>query len=420
LARRLTLGGNPSSSARSRGFGREMRAYPPGISVQIADRAALESLLHAEAPGLTRAQLANAGKRAVISGTQVDHCGNPSYTLTDTPGTWPHLSLTPDGGRSLVVSFARPMVMKFPMPGRTLAPDLHQDPSDTLYVGNMPGRTLAPDLHQDPSDTLYVGNMPYGVSDTGILRLCVRYGRVNRAKVVSDKFSGRSKGFGFVAMASVSEAAYVAAELNGEEVLENGELLSAYTSASNPDEGLELHADRLTVVELIECLLLRLPAVICHDPSELQKVEWRDLERMLAGVMDALGFVVHLTRPAKDGGKDIVLQFVASHEAQSYYIEVKHWVTGKRVGRQPVREFLSVVVRDQQDGGILISTSGFSPSATQGLAEIEPLRFGDSNTVVSLCRTYLGVSGGLLRPLDYKDIIHRVTCPATEFGVSGQ
>jgi restriction endonuclease Mrr len=84
-----------------------------------------------------------------------------------------------------------------------------------------------------------------------------------------------------------------------------------------------------------------------------------------------IGYAVRLTRPAKDGGKDIVVEFVASKEKQSYYIEIKHWVSGPKVGKHTVREFLSVVVRDQRQGGVIISTSGFTASAMQGITEIE-------------------------------------------------
>lgn len=368
-----------------------MKAYPCGISVRIADRTVLESLLLSRACGFTQVQLPNAGIHAKISGIQTDQFGNVTYTLVDILGIWPQLSLIPYG-RPLTVNFAKPS-----RPRR----------------GATPNRDHS---HPGPSE-LYVGNTPYGMRDTSLLRLFLRCGEVATVDVIRDSFSGRSKGFGYVAMASVSAAAHAIAEINGKEVLENGEYVAAYTQAAGADHGEEPFADRLAVVEIIESVSRRLAAVICEDPGKLQELEWRDLERMLAVVLDGLGYVVSLTNGAKDGGKDIVLQFVACHEAQSYYVEVKHWVSGKRVGRAPVREFLSVIARDGQDGGILISTSGFSTSAVQGLTEIERLRLGDSNTVVSLCRTYLGVSNGLMRPVDQEDMIHRATCAATERAV---
>jgi hypothetical protein len=42
----------------------------------------------------------------------------------------------------------------------------------------------------------------------------------------------------------------------------------------------------------------------------LDHLEWRDLERMMARVMEGLGFKVTLTPPSKDGGKDLILTFL--------------------------------------------------------------------------------------------------------------
>jgi HJR/Mrr/RecB family endonuclease len=48
---------------------------------------------------------------------------------------------------------------------------------------------------------------------------------------------------------------------------------------------------------------------IAKDPSALSRLEWFDIERMVAEVFDGLGFNVTLTPPAKDRGKDVILQF---------------------------------------------------------------------------------------------------------------
>ena len=47
---------------------------------------------------------------------------------------------------------------------------------------------------------IYVGNLPYSVTDNDLRDLFAEHGEVSRATVISDKFSGRSKGFGFVEM----------------------------------------------------------------------------------------------------------------------------------------------------------------------------------------------------------------------------
>ena len=65
---------------------------------------------------------------------------------------------------------------------------------------------------------LYVGNLGYGVSDRDLERLFAQYGTVRSAKVITDRDSGRSKGFGFVEMDSDGEAQAAIDAMNGSEV----------------------------------------------------------------------------------------------------------------------------------------------------------------------------------------------------------
>jgi RNA recognition motif-containing protein len=53
---------------------------------------------------------------------------------------------------------------------------------------------------------LYVGNLSYGVSSDDLQQLFEQYGVVTSAQVLSDRESGRSRGFGFVEMANDAEA----------------------------------------------------------------------------------------------------------------------------------------------------------------------------------------------------------------------
>jgi RNA recognition motif-containing protein len=61
---------------------------------------------------------------------------------------------------------------------------------------------------------LYVGNLPYSVSDRDLEELFSQAGQVESATVITDKFSGQSKGFGFVEMASAEEAAKAIQQFN--------------------------------------------------------------------------------------------------------------------------------------------------------------------------------------------------------------
>jgi RNA recognition motif-containing protein len=65
---------------------------------------------------------------------------------------------------------------------------------------------------------LYVGNLAYSVSSDDLRELFSQVGQVQSATVISDKFSGQSKGFGFVEMGSPDEAAKAIQHFNETEL----------------------------------------------------------------------------------------------------------------------------------------------------------------------------------------------------------
>ena len=65
---------------------------------------------------------------------------------------------------------------------------------------------------------LYVGNLPYSFRDNDMLQAFQAYGTVNSAKVMMERDTGRSKGFGFVEMGSDAEAQAAIAGMNGHQV----------------------------------------------------------------------------------------------------------------------------------------------------------------------------------------------------------
>lgn len=68
------------------------------------------------------------------------------------------------------------------------------------------------------SKKIYVGNMSYDNDEETLNELFSEFGEVVSAKVIVDQYSGRSKGFGFVEMATEDEAQAAIAALNGKEV----------------------------------------------------------------------------------------------------------------------------------------------------------------------------------------------------------
>ena len=65
---------------------------------------------------------------------------------------------------------------------------------------------------------LYIGNLPYSATDQSLMETFNQYGEVESAKVIVDRETGRSKGFGFVEMADDDAARAAIAALNEQEI----------------------------------------------------------------------------------------------------------------------------------------------------------------------------------------------------------
>lgn len=62
---------------------------------------------------------------------------------------------------------------------------------------------------------IFVGSLPFNLEEADLRESFEAYGAVDSVKIISDKFTGRSKGFGFVEMPNDSEAQKAIDELNG-------------------------------------------------------------------------------------------------------------------------------------------------------------------------------------------------------------
>ena len=68
------------------------------------------------------------------------------------------------------------------------------------------------------SQKLYVGGLPYSVTDGQLEEIFAEHGTVESARVIADKFTAQSRGFGFVEMSSGEEAQKAIDALNGNEL----------------------------------------------------------------------------------------------------------------------------------------------------------------------------------------------------------
>jgi RNA recognition motif-containing protein len=65
---------------------------------------------------------------------------------------------------------------------------------------------------------IYAGNLSYDLSEEDLKKAFEEFGQVESAKIISDKYSGRSKGFGFVEMPGKAQAQSAIDGLNGKEL----------------------------------------------------------------------------------------------------------------------------------------------------------------------------------------------------------
>jgi restriction endonuclease Mrr len=151
---------------------------------------------------------------------------------------------------------------------------------------------------------------------------------------------------------------------------------------------------------IVQSLAREFAYMIARNARALDRVEWRDLERIVAEIFSALGFRAELTPSSKDQGRDVILECFVSGSRRSYIVEVKHWRSGARVGSTAVRDFVDVVAREARDGGVFLSTYGYTNNAFESITEIERqrVRFGGEEKIATLCRKYTRAGTGLWSP----------------------
>jgi len=73
---------------------------------------------------------------------------------------------------------------------------------------------------------LYVGNLPFGASEEDLRKLFAEAGTIQSVKIVTDSYSGRSRGFGFVEMTSQEEAQKAISLVNGKTLMDRALIVS--------------------------------------------------------------------------------------------------------------------------------------------------------------------------------------------------
>lgn len=81
---------------------------------------------------------------------------------------------------------------------------------------------------------IYISNLSYGINDADLKDLFAEYGEVSSAKVITDRETGRSRGFGFVEMPNDADGQKAIDELNGAEY--DGKTISVNVAKPREDK----------------------------------------------------------------------------------------------------------------------------------------------------------------------------------------
>ena len=68
------------------------------------------------------------------------------------------------------------------------------------------------------SNKIYVGNLSFNIAEDGLRDVFAKYGEVSSCKLITDRDTGRSKGFGFIEMSTASEAQDAISSLDGSDL----------------------------------------------------------------------------------------------------------------------------------------------------------------------------------------------------------
>lgn len=177
--------------------------------------------------------------------------------------------------------------------------------------------------------------------------------------------------------------------------------LKRYLSDTTKQDEPEIDPAQTSFVEVIVRKFMQaLVSEVARNPSSLQTLEWRDLERVLREVFEGIGFSTRLTRPGKDGGFDLELGCIERGEKVNFLVEVKHWAPKSKPGRKIFCSFFDIVVRRKEPTGLLLSSSGFTKEVLRGRTEVERqrVRLGNAEKIVSLCQNYIESQAGVWTP----------------------
>jgi restriction system protein len=163
---------------------------------------------------------------------------------------------------------------------------------------------------------------------------------------------------------------------------------------------------RFTYDQIVQTCHDELIKAISDNPSILDEVEWRELERIVFFSLQGLGFDCELTPSSKDGGKDVIVRVQVRGVIDIYYVEIKHWK--QKVGKSEVKHFLEVIIKDEAYKGLFLATSGYTSAAIKIVNELKEQRIilDDGDKIVTICQLYSKLDDGII--INYNTLYNQI------------
>ncbi len=116
-------------------------------------------------------------------------------------------------------------------------------------------------------------------------------------------------------------------------------------------------------IEYFPDQILSIYEEILSNPSLMHDLEPAEFEEFITNVLYEHGYEAKVTNKTRDGGKDIIAKFEKFGTIYITYFECKHYAPSRPVGVKVVRELYGVLVKDNIDKGVIVTTSYFTKDA---------------------------------------------------------
>ena len=108
---------------------------------------------------------------------------------------------------------------------------------------------------------------------------------------------------------------------------------------------------------------------LSENPLAFYQLDDRDFEIVMAEIYNKLGYNVELTKSTQDGGKDIIIRKPEMLGDFIYYVECKKNAAKRHIGVGVIRSLVGTINADRVNGGILATTSYFTPNAKKFITD---------------------------------------------------